>query len=215
MAPAWAAAAPAPATAWVARPCGAPAQRPSRPWPARWAAAPVRRWAAASGREAEAAAVTGAGIQGGASGGGLAEPGRRPPRRPPGIGRIGGRTSVSRGRTAPGTRAPPRSASAPQGGEEEDTNVLGKVLTLLVALWLGRFALESMLFPSSYQDTYYYSSRSMIAVTSVDENGERKTSVKEDSSVRTNIPGLQSRERSDGDSRPTLLLPSGFFEPYP
>ncbi|CAK0800954.1 unnamed protein product [Prorocentrum cordatum] len=51
------------------------------------------------------------------------------------------------------------------------------------------------------QDTYYFSSRSMVAVTTVDESGNRKTDVKQDQSVRTNIPGLRG-----GDSNTQRLL---------
>lgn len=55
------------------------------------------------------------------------------------------------------------------------------------------------------QDTYYVSSRSMVAITTIGEDGQRRTEVKEDSDVRTNIRGLSS-----GDVK-NLAPPPGIF----
>jgi len=91
--------------------------------------------------------------------------------------------------------------------------VLGTVLSLLVALWLARFALDAFLFPPE-QGTYYYSSRSMVSVMSVGEDGQTRSSVKQDTRIQTNIPGLRSTERSN-ESPGVPMLPPGFFEPFP
>lgn len=124
------------------------------------------------------------------------------------VGRIGGRTAGRKVPPRPTEVRPPPASSTEQG--EGPLGALKTVAAVLLALWLGRALLEFTLFSSQDTDTYYVSSRSMVAVTTIDENGQRRTNVQEDSNVRTNIPGLRK-----GD---TVVLPSlapfGYFDGY-
>mmetsp|Transcript_5817 Transcript_5817/g.11677 ORF Transcript_5817/g.11677 Transcript_5817/m.11677 type:complete len:220 (+) Transcript_5817:39-698(+) len=128
-------------------------------------------------------------------------------RRSPGVRRLGGRGAP--GKAAPGR--PTQAAASGEVAEEEGPDVFKTVAAVLLALFLGRAVLGGMLFGGvggGDQDTYYFSSRSMVSVTTLGEDGQRRTSVKEDSSVRTNIPGLQAGDRAFTSQR---LLP---FDPF-
>eukprot|EP00929_Paragymnodinium_shiwhaense_P011309 TRINITY_DN11687_c0_g3_i2.p1 TRINITY_DN11687_c0_g3~~TRINITY_DN11687_c0_g3_i2.p1 ORF type:complete len:219 (-),score=29.92 TRINITY_DN11687_c0_g3_i2:368-1024(-) len=95
---------------------------------------------------------------------------------------------------SPGIRRVGGSARSPQRSSEDKTDKKSGLVTAIAGALAALFALR-LLFGASLDtqpDTYYYSSsRSFVAVTTYDSNGERKTSVQEDSNVRTNIQGLQ------------------------
>jgi len=124
-----------------------------------------------------------------------------------GAGRIGGRMPSATSRQA---QSPPQQRTpTPRQPEAEGEGPLGLVKTVgavLLALVLGRAALD-FAFGDEEQDTYYVSSRSMISVTTYDENGQRQTSIKEDSDVRTNIPGLKAGSRSGS----AIVPPSSYL----
>ncbi|CAE7515620.1 Clcn7 [Symbiodinium microadriaticum] len=63
-------------------------------------------------------------------------------------------------------------------------NAFGQVLSLLLALWLGRFVLEMNLFGT--EGTYYVSSRSVVATT-VTQGGRATTNIQENAEIRTNL----------------------------
>lgn len=84
--------------------------------------------------------------------------------------------------------------------EGEDNDLLRALAAGLLALFFARLAL-GMGGMGEPQDTYYYSSRSMIAITTVGDDGRLKTSVQEDSAVRTNIRGMRSDSNSAIDNR--------------
>ncbi|CAE7482610.1 Clcn7 [Symbiodinium sp. CCMP2456] len=92
-----------------------------------------------------------------------------------GLGRLQG------GRSKPGPRKP---AVDIRRSQEDEGNSFGQVLSLLLALWLGRFVLEMNLFGT--EGTYYVSSRSLVATT-VTQGGRATTNIQENAEIRTNL----------------------------
>eukprot|EP00439_Symbiodinium_sp_Y106_P040380 s2804_g4.t4 len=70
-------------------------------------------------------------------------------------------------------------------------NAFGQVLSVLLALWLGRFVLELNLFGA--EGTYYVSSRSVVATT-VTQGGRATTNIQENAQIRTNLWNVASNE---------------------
>ncbi|CAE8605016.1 unnamed protein product, partial [Polarella glacialis] len=126
---------------------------------------------------------------------------------PPGVGRIGGKSSAK----SPFAAAPPPAPRRRGAPEEHDggatfagitlrvgDNYLVKVLAVLLAVWVGRFVLETTLFGGgNQQDSYYVSSSSYVMTSTVDESGQRTKSVQKSSTFRTNIAGLRSPTQRD------------------
>eukprot|EP00439_Symbiodinium_sp_Y106_P038639 s2804_g4.t1 len=99
-----------------------------------------------------------------------------------GLGRLQG------GRSKPGPRKP---AVDIRRSQADEGNAFGQVLSVLLALWLGRFVLELNLFGA--EGTYYVSSRSVVATT-VTQGGRATTNIQENAQIRTNLWNVASNE---------------------
>jgi len=135
--------------------------------------------------------------------------------RQPGTGRVKGRSSAADiSRRNLNTARPEENQN-----ENEQPDLLRTALSILAALFIGKLALGFLSPPADEpQDTYFFSSRSMVSVTSIGEDGKRRTNVQEDSSIRTNIKGLGSgsvTESPEASPQAQLFIPRAFFDPFP